>query len=242
MKKSYSVDVQDGELVSIEIDGVIFHSVDEIPDEDDRAHAEFLMKDAEDMEFDKGRFLGKSQPSRMPLIMFLLFLSIAILLLIISAFSAVSAIRSTGKEQSLPGRVVSMIERRGSDPNRVATRSSDRNLGGNDSDIYYYPEVEITLPDETTKRLQLGQGSWPPAYEVGQQVTVLYNAEHPKDSSIQSSGSTIMKFLPAMITGFIGLGFLSASLLVRWISKPDPEEEQKSSEQRFSRSGCHSEG
>ncbi len=229
MKKTYSVDVQDGELVSIEIDGVIYPSVDEIPDEDDRAHVEFLIEDANDMEFDKERFLSEQRPSKMPLIMFLLFLSIAILLLVISAFSTVNAIRSMGKEQSVPGRVISMVERRSSNGNMFETRTSDRDQRSSDGNIYYYPEVEITFPDETTKRLQLGQGSWPPAYEVGEQVTVLYNVEHPRDSSIQSSGSTVLKFLPAMITGFIGLGFLGASLLVRWISKPGPEEEQKSS-------------
>ena len=226
MKKTYSVDVQDGELVSIEIDGVSCHSVDEIQDADDRAHVEFLLEDARDTEFDKERFLGKPKPSRMPLILLLLFLSIAILLLVISAFSTVDAIRSMGKEQSLPGQVVSMIERRSSNGNMVETINSDPNRRSSDGNIYYYPEVEVTFPDETTKRLQLGQGSWPPAYEVGQPVTVLYNAEHPGDSSIESSDRTILKFLPAMITGFIGLGFLGASLLVRWVSKPSAEGEQ----------------
>ncbi len=232
MKKTYSVDVQDGELVSIKIDEAVYRSVDEIPEADDCARVESLIEDARDMEFDieREKFLADTKPSKMPLVMFLLFLSIAILMLVISALTAVSAVRSIGEEQSLPGRVVAMIERRSGSGSMFATRTSDPNLRSSGGDIYYYPEVEISFPDETTKRLQLAEGSWPPAFEVGEQVTVLYNTTHPRNSSIQTSSSALMRFFPAMITGFLGLCFLVTALLVRRFSKPGPKEGQKSSE------------
>lgn len=211
MQKKYSVNIQDDELVSIEIDGKVYYSLDDIPDEDDRDHVEHLIEDAKDTDFDKERerFMGEIKPSKMPLMLFVLFLSIAVLMLIISAISAVSAINGMAKEKSLPGRVVSMVERRSSDGN-----------------VYYYPEVEVRFPDETSKKLQLTTGSWPPAYEVGQKVTVLYNAENPRDASIQSSEGSLMRFLVTLITGVLGLAFIGASLLVRWITKQEPQEEQ----------------
>jgi hypothetical protein len=208
MSKTYSVEVHDGELVSIKIDDMTYNSPDEILDEGDRAEVEWQIELAKDREFYGKKFAADRGPD-VVLIMFLIFFSIAILMLGISVFTVINTSHSISEEQTMPGRVIDMVDR----------VSSDRN-------VYYYPEVEVSLPDGSTQKIQLLQGSWPPAYDIGDQVIVLYNSERPGSSSIQTSGINVVRYIGSMITGFLGLIFLVVSLLLRPHSKPGTKEEQ----------------
>jgi hypothetical protein len=68
--------------------------------------------------------------------------------------SALNTFRDRGREESAQGQVVDMTERRAENGNQFS-----------------FPVVEFILPDETVQTVQLAQGSWPPAYEVGDVAT-----------------------------------------------------------------------
>ncbi|MGE5774771.1 MAG: DUF3592 domain-containing protein, partial [Chloroflexota bacterium] len=59
------------------------------------------------------------------------------------------------------------------------------------------------------------EGSWPPSYEVGDEVTVRYDPEHPLEARIASLGSNALLWILPGITGILGLGFLAAVLGIR---------------------------
>lgn len=145
--------------------------------------------------------------------------NVAAITLTISVISALSASRAVAKEQSAPGQVVDLVVR--------------KSQGGYDSQgtyeapqDYFYPVVESSLPDWTQKTVQLSEGSWPPAYEKGEQVTVLYDPEKPIHARIQSTSSNILLWLVPGITGLIGVSFLIAAAVVGWFFKPSSPEKQ----------------
>jgi hypothetical protein len=98
-----------------------------------------------------------------------IFLAISVLTLSIAAFSAVNTWRGLAREHSAPGQVVDLVLR--------------RDQAGRD---YYYPVVEFDLPDDPRRRVQLAEGSWPPAYDRGQAVTVLYDPGPPLRARVAS--------------------------------------------------------
>jgi hypothetical protein len=59
------------------------------------------------------------------------------------------------------------------------------------------------------------EGSSAPSHEVGDEVTVLYNPEHPLEARIKSFGSSALMWILPGITGILGLGFLGAVIAVR---------------------------
>jgi len=77
---------------------------------------------------------------------------------------------------------------------------------------YYYPVVEFVASDGKRRNIQMSEGSYPASYEVGDDVVVLYEPDHPIDVRIQSMSSTIGMWILPGITGIIGIGFLVAVL------------------------------
>jgi hypothetical protein len=220
MEKKISINMADDELVSIEVDGVQYASPDEIPDAEDRARVEAMLampsaddededEDEDDFEppfdqaaFDKEFAEIQLENSKFPTLFVTIFLAVAVILLLVAAFSAVQALRTTTTEQPAPGRVVDLIERRSVDNQTGATR------------VYSYPVVEFSLPGGASQRVELSDGSWPPAYQGGEAVTVLYDPARPDQARIQSASSTLLLWLLPGITGTVGLVFLAVALLV----------------------------
>jgi len=228
MAKKYSVNVENDKVVSIEVDGVLYEDPEQIPDPEDRAKILQLMSDSPgedfDPEFDKAfedfdkefRDLEK-QSAKFPTLIVAIFALVAVITLTIAVISGISTSRAIARERSAPGQVVDMTMR--------------KSQGGYDSQgtyqapqDYYYPVVAFSLPDGTRKTVQLSEGSWPPAYEKGEQVTVLYDPDKPINARIQSPSSNILKWLVTSITGFLGVAFLIAAGSVAWFFKPSPPE------------------
>jgi hypothetical protein len=168
----------------------------QIPDPEDRAEIMFLMMDIPEAEL--------SPPASDPFTksIFLVFLAVGVLLLVISALTGANAVLAISREASAEGHVVDLVTRR------------DEN--GNE---FYYPIVEFVLPDGSLKTVQLSEGSWPPAYEKGQAVTVLYDSQRPIDARIKSTSSTLGIWTWSLITGSLGVIFVIVSLFVRWLFK-----------------------
>jgi uncharacterized membrane protein len=233
MAKKYSVNVENDEVVSVEVDGVIYEHPDQIPDPEDRAKILQLMSETTDEEFDaefdkafenfdeEFRELEK-QSAKFPTLIVAVFLLVAVITLAIAIISAVSTARAVEKEQSASGRVVDMVirtSRGGYDSQGTYQAPQD----------YYYPVVDFTLPDGTRKTVQLSEGSWPPAYEKGEKVTILYDPEKPINARIQSTSSNILKWLLPGITSTVGVAFLMAAVFVGWFFKPSSPDVKPSS-------------
>jgi hypothetical protein len=69
------------------------------------------------------------------------------------------------------------------------------------------------------------EGSSVPSHEVGDEVTVLYDPDHPLNARIKSFGSYVLMWILPGITGILGLGFLGAVLIVRRVMKPAESDE-----------------
>jgi hypothetical protein len=138
-----------------------------------------------------------------------IFLSVAILLLATTVLLAVSTGRRLAHEIRVRGYVVDLVMRR----DQVGSE-------------FYYPVVTFTLPDGSPRTVQLAEGSWPPAHEIDEAVTVAYDPHQPLDARISSDGSPLRMWIGPLITGVVGLAFLGATLLARWILKPSPMQVQ----------------
>jgi hypothetical protein len=234
MAKKYSVNVENDEVVSVEVDGVAYEHPDQIPDPEDREKILELMSKTTDEDFDaefdkdfekfdqEFKELEK-QSAKFPILIVAIFLIVAVITLSIAVISGVSTARAVAKEQSASGQVVDLTLR--------------TSQGGYDSQgtyqapqDYYYPVVEFALPDGTRKTVQLSMGSWPPAYEIGEQVTILYDPDKPINARIQSTSSNILKWLVPGITGTVGVAFLVAAMFVGWFLRPSSQEVKTSSQ------------
>jgi hypothetical protein len=204
MSKKYSINWQDGKVVSVEVNGKQYKSPDDVPDPEDQFELEMLMSRAGDVDF--------AEPARDPLTRFILilFLGIGVLMLAISVIAAVFTVRSFSREVSARGNVVDFV---------VRTDSEGQE--------YYYPVVEFTLPDGSMQNVQLSTGSWPPAYIKGEAVTVLYDQEKPQNARIQSFSGAFDKWILSMITGFLGIVFVGVSLFVGWLFYKDTNKGSK---------------
>jgi len=216
MAKKYSVNVENDEVISVEVDGVQYNSSDQVPDEADRDKILDLISKSTDEDFGKDfdkdfeaefRELER-QSAGTPKIIVSVFLAIAALMLVIALISTVNTIRSLSREESTPGQVVDMTVRQSRDSETQVITD------------YYYPVVEFNLPDGSHKRVQLSEGSWPPEYELGQPVTILYDPGHPLDARIKSFSSTVLKWILPGITGIVGAVFLGVTLLVHRFMQP----------------------
>ena len=153
------------------------------------------------------------QSVKFPPLIVAIFAIIAVIALAIAVISGISAGRRMAREQSASGQVVDL---------NVRTSLGGKNSQGTyqPPQDYYYPVVEFSLPNGTRKTVQLSEGSWPPAYEKGEQVTILYDPEKPINARIQSTSSNILMWLLPGITGIVGLAFLIAAVIVGWFFKP----------------------
>jgi hypothetical protein len=222
MAKKYSINMEDGKVVSVEVDGVQYDRPDQVQDAEDRAKIEMLMSksmenefgDDFDKEFEEEFRQLERDSARFPIVIVAVFLIIAVIMLAIAAISGFNTGRALSKEESAPGRVTDLVVRQYQDTNQQVSQE------------YYYPVVEFNLPSGSLRKVQLSEGSWPPAYEIGDAVTILYDPEHPNNARIKSTSSTILMWILPGITGTVGVAFLAAALFAGWFLKPKPAQAQ----------------
>jgi hypothetical protein len=218
-RKKYSINWENDEPVSFEVDGVLYESIDQIPDEEDREKLTAMMDasfDASldqqfeeefkdfDKEFKKEWEAHKKTSANAEKIILGVFTGVAILMLSIAFLASASAILKMNREENAPGRVVEIIHR------REYVNEQDRVVQD-----YYFPVVEYVSADGRRHTVHMTEGSSAPQYEVGDEVTVLYNPERPLEARIRSFGSYALMWIWPGITSILGLGFLGAVLLVR---------------------------
>ena len=112
-KKKYSINWEDDDPVSFEVDSVQYESLDDVPDEADRLKLEAMMNATEDAEFDAEfekieKELQENQGTPIEKIILPIFTGVAILMLLITAIASVSNIMKINREESAPGRVTDM--------------------------------------------------------------------------------------------------------------------------------------
>jgi hypothetical protein len=207
-KKTYSINWEDDEPVSFEVDGVQYESLDDVPEESDRLKLEAIVDAAQDAQFD-AQFekidseIQQNQGVAIEKIILPIFTGIAILMLLIAGISSVSNMRKLQREESAPGRVTDVrMERR-------YVNEKDRVV-----EEYYYPVVEFVASDGRRRNIQMSEGSYPASYEAGDDVIVLYEPDHPIDARIKSMSSTVGMWILPGITGILGIAFLVAVLAV----------------------------
>lgn len=212
MEKTYSIQWKDDEVVSFEVDGVQYASLDEVPDEADRDKLLGLMAGKDEFEIET-----PAEPSiNLGLIVLTVFIGVAVLMCVISVLTGVSAWRKISREVEAPGRVVEMVTRRDEQGNE-----------------FYYPVVAFALADGSRRTVQMAEGSWPPAYAVGDEVTVLYDPEKPLEARMKSTSGTVSLWIWTLVSGILAAAFILATLLARWVLKdvPDTKEPVVSEEQ-----------
>ena len=214
-KKKYSINWENDEPVSFEVDGTLYKSLEQVPEETDREKLAAMLDGSLDREFnkefenfnkdfDKEFAAHKKEAAGAEKLILGIFSGVAALMLLIAAISSFSAVSKMSREESAPGRVVDMVAQ------RQYVNEQDRIV-----QEYYYPVVEFTASDGRLRSVQMSEGSWPPSHEVGEEVTVRYDPEHPLDARIKSTGSDALMWILPGITGILGLGFLVAVLAVR---------------------------
>ena len=223
--KKYSINWENDEPVSFEVDGMVYESLDEVPDEADREKLTAMMDSSIEQQFEKEfrdfdrdfqKNLEEQQKNagKMEKVIMGVFGGVAVLMLLIAAISSYRAVARMSREESATGRVVEIIER------REYVNEQDRIVQD-----YYFPVVEYVSADGRLHTVRMTEGSSAPSHEVGDEVTVLYNPDHPLEARIQSfGGSALMWVLPG-ITGILGLSFLTAVLAVRKFMLPTESNE-----------------
>ena len=213
-RKRYSINWEDDEPVSFEVDGISYESLQQVPDEEDRARLEAMMnasmeqlfeKEFEefDKEFKKDWEAHKKTSASAEKLILGISSGLAVLMLLIAVISSASAIRKMSREESATGRVVEIVHR------REYVNEQDRVVQD-----YYFPVVEFSSADGPFHHVQMTEGSSAPSHEVRDEVTVLYSPERPWEARIQSFGSTALMWILPGITGILGLAFLGAVLAV----------------------------
>ena len=223
-KKKYSINWEDDLPVSFEVNGTQYETLDDVPDNTDRRRLESMLEassedDVEEVDFNDEEFQQLRRDvekiSKFPVEKVILwaFSGIAGIMLLVAGTSAFNALAKISREESAPGRVVDMIER------RQYVNEQDRIV-----EEYYYPVVEYVSNDGKRHTVQLSEGSNPASYEVGDEVTVLYEPEHPMDARIKSFDSSALMWVLPGITGILGIAFLVAVLAVWKVMLPEPTE------------------
>ena len=220
-KKKYSINWEDDSPVSFEVNGVVYETLDDVPDEADRRRLESMLEyssnDMEDFDFNDEEFKRLREDvekiSKFPVekVVLWIFSGIAGIMLLVAGTSSINAIAKINSEASSSGRVVDMIER------RQYVNEQDRIV-----EEYYYPVVEYVSSDGKRHTVQLSEGSNPASYEIGDEVTVLYDPEHPLDARIKSFESSALMWVLPGITGVLGVAFLVAVLVVWKVMLPEP--------------------
>jgi hypothetical protein len=207
------------------VNGVLYESLDEVPDEADREKLTAMVDGSVDQQFEqhfkdfdkdlaKAAEEAKRGAASMEKIVIGAFTGVAVLMLLIAAISSYRAVARMSREESATGRVVEIIER------REYLNEQDRIVQD-----YYYPVVEYASADGRPHTVHMTEGSSFPSHEVGDKVTVLYDPEHPLDARIKSFSSDALMWILPGITAILGLGFLGAVLIVRNVMKPTESNE-----------------
>jgi len=214
-RKKYSIKWENDEPVSFEVDGILYESIEQIPEEADREKLTAMMESSvaqqfeqELKDFDK-EFEKQSEEHRKTAIhaeklILVIFSGVAVLMLLIAFVSSASAILKMTREESAPGRVMEIVQR------REYINEQDRIVPD-----YYFPVVNFVSGDGRRHSVQLTEGSTTPPHEVGDEVTVLYDPDHPLKARIKSFGSSALLWVLPGITGILGLAFLGGVLAVQ---------------------------
>lgn len=206
-KKKYSINWEDDFPSTYEVDGVQYENLEDVPDESDRRKLQ-AMSDASFMADINAEVEAQRKNSIAPeKIVVWAFSGVAAILLAIALFSSFGVISKVSKEESADGRVVDMIMKVQYYTDEYGNQLPPEN--------FYYPVVEFRSEDGRGHSVQLTEGSSPASYEVGEDVTVLYNPEHPLEARIKSASSTLLQWVLPGITGILGVSFLVAMLAVR---------------------------
>ncbi|RPJ24018.1 MAG: DUF3592 domain-containing protein [Chloroflexi bacterium] len=220
-KKKYSINWENDEPVSFEVDGVLYESLDQIPDDADREKLTDMLDASWDQEFekefkdfDKEFAAHKKSSAKAEKLILGIFSGVAALMLMIAAVSSFRAVSKMSREASAPGRVVDVVAQ------REYVNEQDRIIRN-----YYYPVVEFTAGDGRRRSVQMSEGSDYAYYEAGEDVTVRYDPAHPLDARIKSAGSDALMWILPGITGVLGLGFLGAVMVVRKFMPPTETDE-----------------
>ncbi len=213
--KRYTVNWENDEIVSIEVNGESYSSVADIPDPEDRAAVTTLidqhylsMIEADfgtdfDEEFDKDFPAMRTATNRVSKLVAGIFLGIVVLAFAVSIISTVSINRRLAREITASGQVVDLV-----------TRTSQ------DGTVFYYPVVTFKLANGTDHTIKLSTGSSSPNYAYGETVAVLYAAENPDDARIDSDESTLLVWLLPILTAILGMAFLIPAVIILWSIKP----------------------
>lgn len=200
-RKKYSVNVEDGKLISVEVDGKEYRDPEDIPDADDRDMVQMLiMGGPEPAAGREPETTSAADPTR---IVLWVFVGVAVLMGIITAVAVASSARSMAREASAPGRVVELLA-----------------VNGSDGGVFYAPLVDFAGPDGERYLAQAGGASRPPAYKVGQPVEVRYDPADPQSARLTSFWGNVGQYTVALITGVLMIAFCGAALLAAWIGKP----------------------
>lgn len=206
-KKKYSINWEDDFPSTYEVDGVQYETLEDVPDEGDRRKLQ-AMSDASFMADINAEIEAQKKNSIAPeKIIVWVFSGVAAILLAIALFSSFGVISKISKEESAEGRVVDMVEK--------IQYMRDEKGYEIPPEKFYYPVVEYRSSDGRKHSVQLTEGSSPASYEVGEDVTVLYDPEHPLDARIKSFSSSLLLWVLPGITGILGISFLVAVLVVR---------------------------
>ena len=224
-KKKYSINWENDEPASFEVNGVIYESIDQVPDEEDRTKLTAMMdaaldqqfeKDFKDFdkEFEKEWEARKKTSANAEKIILGVFTGVAVIMLLIAFVSSANAILKMAREESAPGRVVEIIQR------REYVNEQDRVV-----QEYYYPVIEFVSKDGNFHTVQMTEGSSAPSHEVGDEIIVLYNPDRPLEARIQAFGSSALMWVLPGITAILGLAFLGGVIAVRKLM-PSTEDSQ----------------
>ena len=209
-KKKYSINWEIDEAQSFEVNGVTYESLEDVPDWKDRDKLAAMLhasSDDEEVKFDEKEFEELRKAADDPTMeRWVLggFTAIAVIMLLVTIVSIFSNIQKILKEESVPGMVVDVVKR--------------RELVNEENDIvrdFYYPVIEFVPSDGHKRSLQVNEGSDSPFYERGDEITVLYDPEHPLDARIKSASSNALMWVLPSITGILGIAFAGAVLVVK---------------------------
>ena len=209
-KKKYSINWEDDIPVSFEVNSAQYASLEEVPDEADQRKLEAMLDSSFDTEFaEMEKEVRQINSPAVEKVILTVFSSVAALMLFIAAVASISNILKLGREESASGLIVDVVER------RQYVNEQDRVV-----EEYYYPVVEFVASDGRRRTIPMNEGSSSPQYEVGEEVTVLYEPEHPLGARIKSVGSSALMWILPGITGILGVAFLGAVIAVRKLMPP----------------------
>jgi len=211
-KKKYSINWENDEPSSFDVDGVTYNSLDDVPNEKDRNKLaamvdDFANDDAENVKFDEKEFEELRKAADDPTMeRWVLggFTSIAVVMILVAVIASFLNIQKIAKEESAQGRVVDVVVRREvvDQQNRIVRD-------------FYFPVVEFVAMDGHKRTVQLSEGTDSPYYEKGDEVTVRYDPDHPLDARIKSTGSNMLMWILPGVTGVLGIAFAGAVFVVK---------------------------